>query len=584
VSSFSILQARKTLRYRLFESLVGLSSLLFIITLVFLAFIQPALLGLFLILYSFLMVMKVFLHGIYTLSSYKNLLRWENVDWQQLIQNLSENLPEARGQLKELKSKFSTKLNWEKTISKDLQTLDKIQNTKFAKPQDIFHIPIFSVYNESSEVLIRSLKSIYDSGYNLGKIMVIITQEARVGNEKTTLLYNQIAQTHWLNCYQFNEKDLNIVYGQEHPILDYQNTETDKINFDPNKLTVVFTQHPDGLVGEIKGKASNEDWGARQGSLIVQSKKIDPELVLVTSLDSDSRVGVNFFQMLSYRYCLTEDRANCGFQPLPVYSNNFFSSNLFPRLVATNTTIWYMIQYSLLDELHFFANYAVPLTILRKVDFWVREVIAEDNLLFAKCFIGMEGKLRVVPFYGRFEGDVVEGDDYIQAIDNQYKQLQRWAWGGVEGVPYKLESFYFRAEGQKLPFFKKTKIVFNEYINHFFWATLPVVFGFVTFLPQIVGGINFQEDPVSLNLRLFSTYFAWISFIFLIISAYVFYTYIAVKATQNFKPKKYQWAIVGLQWIVSPFIYLFWAFPAIDAQLRGVMGWYMGYWVTPKKN
>lgn len=580
----SIKEYRKRLSYRILESTLGFSTLLFFLILTLLAIFFPAFLAIFLIGYSFLTVLRTGLHAVYTIYTYQYLHRWEKLNWKLLLQEMEEDPEKALDTLHKFERKYKNKLDWHKKIQADMESYHKVQNTKFAKPGRIFHFPIFAVYDESPEIIARSLKKIFDSGYDLEKVFVFVSQEARAGLKNNLNLKTYLESQSWLSVYQSPETDLAKVYNQNHNELDYENLDFKKIIPQKTKLSVILTQHPDGLEGEIRGKASNEDWGGRQASLFVKANNIDPEMVLLTSLDSDSKIGPYFLQMLSYRYCLSEDRSKAGFQPLPIYANNFFQSNLFPRIVATNTTIWYMVQASLLDELHFFANYSVPLTVLRKIDFWNREVIAEDSLLFAKCYVGFGGDFRVIPFYGTFEGDAVEGEDYLEAIVNQYKQLQRWAWGGIEGFPYKFQKFFLEEEGKKIPLKKRLKMIRLEFLGHFFWATLPLTFSVFIFLPQVFGNQQYRESTVQTNLWIFGQYFTWISFVYLIISSYITFAFIAQKATKNIKVRWYHWLVICLQWIVSPAIFIMMSPPALDVQIRGLFGKYLGYWVTPKKD
>jgi hypothetical protein len=579
----TIASNRKKISYRFLEGLLGYITIAFLGILILLAFVNPTILSIFLIAYSFLMVFKTGLHGIYTIYTYKTLKRWDKLEWLKLISDLESNRPHAYITLEKLAEKYRNQLDWHQRLTNDIKQLKLNENTKFENPNKIVQIPLFAVYNESVEVITRSLKQIYNSKYNLENLFVFVSQEARVGEQITADTFEKISKLDWVNAYNIGEQDLDIVYDSNHLELQYSNKILDKIKPKKNKLTIIFTQHPDGLVGEIKGKASNEDWGARQASLFIKAKKIDPEMVVLTSLDADSKVGKNFFQMLAFRYCITPSRLSSGFQPLPVYANNFFNAHMFPRLVAANTTIWYMIQSSLVDELHFFANYCVPLKVLQKVDFWNREVIAEDSLLFAKCYVAFEGNFSVVPFYGTFEGDAVVGDDYFETILNQYKQLQRWAWGGIEGFPYKFKKFFLDPSGSKIDLRKRLNMIRLEVMSHFFWATSPIVFSVVVFLPFILSDRVFRESPVQNNLWLFSQYFAWLSFIFLAISSYITFTFTAYRAHQVTKGRWYNWFLVGLQWFVSPMIFIMWGPPALDVQLRGILGKYLGYWVTPKK-
>jgi hypothetical protein len=363
----------------------------------------------------------------------------------------------------------------------------------------------------------------------------------------------------------------------------YTNSAAKKFKLQNKKLNLIFTQHPDGLAGEIKGKASNEDWAARQASLFVHSQGLDPEMVMLTSLDADSSLGKNYFHLLSLRFCLTPDRLQAGFQPIPVYTNNFFNTGLIPRLIATQTTLYQFAQNVIEDETVFFANYSVPLQVARQVNFWVRDGIAEDYLFFAKCFVHFDSHFRVLPFYGVFEGDAVESDDYVESIANQYKQLQRWSWGGVESWPYLFKHLFLDKRGRKMPLQRRLKLMFALFTNHFFWATTPLFFSVGVFLPIFFGGEAFSSTPAAQSLSDFSTYFALMSMIFLSAFTYITFRYIAPKASQGEKLSIKYVIMVVVQWVASPFIYGFMGVPALDSQSRGILGKYLGYWVTPKK-
>jgi len=584
MSEFSILEARKTLQYRLLEIFLGFCSFSFLVFLVITSAIYPEFAAIFLIVYSFFWLLRVAIICLYTIYSYKNLRRWESFNLPRLLDSFDKNLDEVRDRLFLIKKKFEKSLDWASHIQKDIDYLPKLQNSKFGKPNRLFHIPIFSVYNESSEILTRSLRSIFDSGYDLSRIVVFISQEARLGQQANKNFRNKITNLKWINASNISETNLSVVYNSDHTELNnYRNEHFAKFKIQKNKLNVIFVQHPDGLEGEIKGKASNEDWAGRQASLFVHSQKIDPELVLLTSLDADSRLGKNYFHLLSLRFCLTDDRLQSGFQPIPVYSNNFFNTGLIPRLIATQTTLYQFAQNAVEDDVVFFANYSLPLVVVRNVNFWVRDGIAEDYLLFAKCYIKYQSNFRVIPFYGVFEGDAVEAEDYIESIANQYKQLQRWSWGGVESFPYMFYNLFISPKKPQISIFKKIKKMFSLFANHFFWATTPLFFSIGVFLPVFFGGEVFKSTPAGQSLSNFSSIFALMSIVFLCVFTFITFNYIAPKANQGQKLSLKYILMIITQWIVSPFIYGFIGIPALDSQIRGVFGKYLGYWVTPKK-
>ncbi len=585
VSKFSILAARKTLLYRLLESALGLSSLSFLTILIVLSIWWPAVAAVFLIVYSFFWLLRVTSICLYTIYSYKNLRRWESFAIPKLLASFDQSITQAKTELLAVQQKYAQSLDWSQHLQQDIAYLEQLANTKFRQPSQIIHIPIFSIYNEVPEILIRSLENVYHSGYDLAKIIVLVTQEARLGQAANQRFRQAISQLDWVNSAYIQESDLDWVYQRNHvtELEGYNHPEFCQFPIKPDKLNLIFTEHPDGLSGEIKGKASNEDWAGRQASLLVQAKGIDPELVIITSLDADSRVGQNYFHLLSLRFCLTPDRLQCGFQPIPVYSNNFFDTGLIPRLIATQTTLYQFAQNVLEEEAAFFANYSLPLVVLRQVDFWVREGIAEDYLLFAKCYLHFQSRFRVIPFYGIFQGDAVEADDYIEAIANQYKQLQRWSWGGVESFPFLTYNLFFNTAKPNIPTTTKLSKLWSLFSNHFFWATTPLTFSLGVFLPGWLGGEAFKSTPTGQSLANFSSIFATISLIFLSTFTYITFQYIAPKAKLKEKLNPVDIAMIVSQWLASPILYGFMGVPALDSQLRGVLGKYLGYWVTPKK-
>lgn len=694
----SILKLRKNKTYRFLEGFLAMISIGFFIFLVILAAVNPTVYSIFLIIYSFLWLLKFCLNVFYTIFSFKESNRWQTFDFsvffdkaqENNLQNSQQNSPnletnrtyqiqdESLAQIDYLQSfsyKFKT-IGWSQKIQKDLTVLTDLvnQNSKF-QPKNIWHLPIFAVYNEPSSVLIRSLRKILENNYDLSKIIVVISQEARAGEDFNRQIRQEISQENWLETHfeNFNENK-NPEFGENNSNLNKSQSQLSdldsngsvlKLNLQKNlnqnlnskektetilqlgleqelqikteneanleiennlqiqkekpkiqskiqtKLQVYFVEHPDGLVGEIKGKASNEDWGARFGAKVLQNLQIDKELVLVTSLDADSYLKKDFFRQLSYRFCLSPNRLQAAFQPVHNYNHNFFEIGFWPRLVATGTTFYNLTNLALEDQISTFAIYSVPLVVLEEVDFWVREVIAEDSLLFLKSLVHFDGDFVVIPFYGQMEADSVEHHDYLEEIISQYRQLQRWAWGGVEGFPYLFWQFFQTPKGKLIDTRIRLKWLYLLFSNHFFWATTPLIFGIGPFLPNFLHGNSFMATSTSQNLATFSQFFAWISFIFTFVFGYLTIVFIALKNSQTSKfkysnsqnsktPKNTNskenlqeneqikltwtqvWAII-VQITVSPFIYFLMAIPALDAQIRGFFGNYLGYWVTPKK-
>jgi hypothetical protein len=574
-----ISEYRKQKSYRLLESSIGTVSITSMILVIITTFINPTFGALFLIIFSFLWVLKYTLNVIYTLFSYIRLHRWEQLDWGNFLNILEDKPSTAIDILTKFQQKYSNKINWTSEIESYKKGIRKIQNTKFEKPTNIYQFTTFSIYNEPAEVLKKSLYCLYQSKYPLEKLCVFVSQEERAGIKINKAVMDYVKKLDWVEIHDFTEKNKKIVYAN-HKKLSYTNNKNIKLN--NTKLNVFFTQHPDGLVGEIKGKASNEDWGTRQSSLFAKSQNIDPDMVLVTSLDADSHIGEYFFHHLVLRYITSENKLQSGFQPVHVYSNNFFDVHLIPRLVATQTALFNLTNLSISGETPFFAIYSLSMATLHEVNFWIKDVIAEDAMLFNKCLVHFDANFHVYPFYGIFEGDAVEGDTFLEAIISQYKQLQRWAWGGVEDFPYIFHNFFLTEKGSKIDLRVRLRWVYLKFTNHLFWSAAPLIFSLGLFLPKLAGDPNFEQNPASQNLATFSSYFSWTSFIFIFTFGYITLKYFAVKATKGKKLTLWQIAIVILQFALSPFVFGIMGIPALDAQIRGIRGKYLGYWVTPK--
>jgi hypothetical protein len=102
-------------------------------------------------------------------------------------------------------------------------------------------------------------------------------------------------------------------------------------------------------------------------------------------------------------------------------------------------------------------------------------------------------------------------------------------------------------------------------------------------LTQILGREVFRQEPISQNHSVFAQYFAWIGYIFAIIYGYITFRFLSYRAMKNYKISFYQTLLLVIQWSFFPIVFGLMSFPALDAQIKGIRGKYLGYWVTPKK-
>jgi hypothetical protein len=579
----TVTEARKTLWYRFFESLLGIVSVSFVFLIFFLPFWPNGIVwvSIFMILYGLFWIFKLTIITVYTLYTYKQLKRWSTLNFKVFFELFDSSKDLAIDYLKAFRSKYSHKLDWQEKLTAEIQVI----KTSNLKPKDVLQVALFTIYNEPAQVLVRSLNCIYKTNYYKNRLIVVISQEAGNGNEKNKALRDSIQSLDWVKMAVLKPYSLDELY-QKHTTEFFESrkkTQFTKLDLDDNKLNVFFTEHPDNLIGEIRGKASNEDWGARNVSLFLEDNGFLGGQVLLTSLDSDSHVAEDFFANLTYKFIASKDRLDKGFQPVHVYSNNFFNTGFWPRQIATQTTLDNMGRIAVHGDAALFAIYSLSLNLLRRADFWERELIAEDSVLTIRCLKATQGKFLVNAHYGVLEGDAVEDDDYIDAIISQYKQLKRWSWGGVESIPYIIKELFVGAEAKFIDTRVKLRWLFLLFSNHIFWATTPIIFSAGILFPQLVGSQEFRSTQIAQNLSTFAQYFAWLSMFFLSVFSVLIFRFIVVKAGQHTKITWQSWYLIIFQILISPLLYFFMGIPAFDAQIRGIFGKYMSYVVTPKK-
>ena len=145
--------------------------------------------------------------------------------------------------------------------------LEKVK--KIAGWEKIYHYILFPTYMESLEVLEDTLKSVLKSDYPMNKLIVHVAGEER-------------AKEHFL------------------PIM-----ETLKQKYSDKFFKLIFTLHPDGVAGEIKGKGANAHYAGLEAQKLIDQWGISYENVICSYFDSDTCVHPKYFANLAYKYLTT---------------------------------------------------------------------------------------------------------------------------------------------------------------------------------------------------------------------------------------------------------------------------------------
>jgi len=424
--------------------------------------------------------------------------------------------------------KKSLKTNW----------LEKIKKIKRWKK--IYHLVILPAYKEGKGLIEESLEAILNSNYPKENIIVVLALEERAGKSALEM-----------------EKAIEKKYNKEF-------------------FRFLTSFHPSNISGEIAGKGSNVAWAGKQAKKeIIDPLKIPYEDIIVSDFDIDTKVYPQYFACLTWYYLTVKNPLRASYQPIPVYNNNVWSAPAFSRLVATSNTFWQMVQQERVEKLTTYSSHAIPFKVFSEVGY-PANVVSDDSRIFWRAYLYYNGDYRVVPLYHPVSMDAVMADSFLKTSLNQYKQQRRWAWGCNE-IPYLIYGFL---KNKKISFRNKISHLYTIVDGFWSWATAALLIFALGWLPLILGGEKFGITVLSYNLPRLTSNIMTFSLMGLIVSA-ILSTLMLPR-----RPKGESWfksLTLVLQWILIPFtLIIFGTFPALDAQIRLMIGRYMGFWVTEK--
>ena len=403
----------------------------------------------------------------------------------------------------------------------------------------IYHIVILPTYKEGPKIVKESLDFLIRSDYPKEKIIVVLALEGRAGGEA--------------------QKMAEII----------QKKYTDKF------FKFLVTIHPDNIAGEIGGKGSNVAWAGKEVKKTTDKFGIPYEDILISTFDVDTKIYPQYFSCLTWHYLMEKNRVRASYQPIPIYNNNIWSASAFSRVVSTSNTFWQMIQQERSEKLTTYSSHAIPAKAFFEVGY-PSNVVSDDSRIFWKAYFYYDGDYRVVPIYYLVSMDAVMAKNFWQTIVNQYKQQKRWAWGCDE-IPYIMFGFL---KNKKIPVWTKISHTYTIIDGFWSWATAALLLFLLGWLPIFLGGQKFNFTILSFNLPILTGRIMTISMIGMFVSA--------ILSTMLLPPlpkgmSQFKKIPVLLQWIFLPVtLIIFGSLPALDAQIRLMLGRYMGFWVTEK--
>jgi hypothetical protein len=341
---------------------------------------------------------------------------------------------------------------------------------------------------------------------------------------------------------------------------------------------LIATFHPDGIVGEIKGKASNEAWAAKEiKKLLVDKQKYDIGKITITSCDADAHFHPQYFSNLTYFFSLNPNRYLLFWQSPICCHNNFWKIPALIRITGTLSNSSYLASIQEPDGLFFnYSSYSTSLFLLDKVGYWDTDIIPEDWHIFLQSFFHEKGKVEVSAIFLPTSIDAPEGKTYFGALKNRYEQCKRHAWGATD-IPYAIKEAFKHPE---IPVLVRFFRVYKVLESHLLWSTNWFILTLWAWLPAWINPF-FKQTALSYNLPKISQWILTICLVFLLIMIIIDRALRPKVAKQNLGRWFAFWEII--QWILMPIATLFMAvLPAVESQTRLMLGKRLEYKVTEK--
>ena len=316
--------------YRILEMLPGLCIIGTFTVFVIFSIYFPWWVGSFILGFALYWFLKILYFSIYLRSAYKKIKTNERKDWV--------------AQVREIPVKKYT--------------------ADVASYNDIWHLIILPMYNESFQIVDESLHAISTAKYNKNRLIVVLATEVRRGRPAQDIA--QKIQKKYQDSF-------------EH---------------------FLITQHPDNIVGEIAGKGSNDTYAAKQAQKkIIDPLKIPYNNVLVSCLDIDTIIYPQYFACLTYHFLTTPNPYRTSFQPVPYFINNIWQAPAPSRISAFSSTFWHAMNQERPEKHITFSSHSMNFATLVEVGFWQTNVVSEDSRIFWQCFLHFDGDYRVKGIY-----------------------------------------------------------------------------------------------------------------------------------------------------------------------------------------
>ncbi|MGE5307863.1 MAG: glycosyltransferase [Deltaproteobacteria bacterium] len=525
------LEGREKKLERLFEIVPGAASWTLLGGMCLLSFFRPLTASVLFIAFYLYWVLRVLYMTIFLTLSYMRLWVERETDWMERIREIDGGYlpgPRAPG----LRALISRRIHEKK--------MREAQGSAPPRSPDIHHLVIIPVANETKKTLEPGVAAIASSRFPPVRMIVVLSVEERSGDGIL--------------------RDVNAL----------------KESYGHRFAGFMVVVHPDKVPGEAAVKGANCSFGAKQAQRYLTERGIDPEKVIVSCFDADTVVGPDYFSCLTYHFLVTPRRLRSGFQPIPVYHNNFWDVPGFSRILDVGASFFQLVEATNPEQLVSFSSHSISFSSLAEAGYWPVDMISDDSAIFWKSLIRFDGDYRVVPIYTTVSMDVTTGESFAGAFGNVYKQKRRWAWG-IENFPIVMRAFI---RDRSIPLARKSRDAFRLFEGFLSWATWSFILTFVGWLPLLCAGRSINDSLFFYSAPRIK--FVIFSLSFTGLAACIAISFLLLPREKEGISLRRKLLHIA-EWLTVPLVSIFLgAVPALEAQTRLMTGRYLEFFVTPK--
>lgn len=529
--------------YRLLEIIPGSITWTLLTAPIILSFFYPIAVAYFIIAFDIFWLLKSIRMSFSLVRGHQKSQEAISINWGNRLMELydvEKSLYYANSHLEQATARNAPR-SYVASLKKEVDRLSLLveHQTILFDPKKITHCIIMPLYNESIEVIRPAIDALTKSNYDLKKILFVFSYEERGGVEskKTALQL---------------EKEFDGAFGE-----------------------YVTYMHPDGIVGELKGKGANISFAGKKVLKRINKKGIPTHDVIVTTLDCDHRVHPEYLSSLTYAYCTNPSRRHNAFQPLALFNNNIWDVPAPMRVIATSNSFWVMIESVRQGRLRNFASHAQSLDALEDTDFWSITSPVEDGHQFYRSYFTFNGDYAVDPLFIPIYQDAVLAGSYPRTFLAQFKQLQRWAYG-ISDFPFVVKN---SIKNKEIPLGNKLIQIGRLLEGHLSWATAPLILTFAAWAPLYLN-VSFNKQALAHQLPIVASNILTLATVGLFVTIWISFIMLPKRPAHH---GRYKIIFMILQWVLVPITAIvFGAFAAISAQTRLMLGKYLGFTVTEK--